>query len=273
MPRRHRRPVQPRAPHPGKEEFARTLRYSARGSRSSASPPRWARRAGGRSGPDRPRDRGDRHRAAHSRDPGIDHPKVASYVDIVEGRKTAGSTVAIVGAGGIGFDVAELLTAGQGARRSRERRRRERSPSRRVPRGMGHRHARTARAAAHAAARARGRRAQRCGCCSGRRRRSAPVSPRPPAGFAATPLAARRGDGVQAWSTCASTTTGCTTVDGKPAGARRRHRRGLRGTGGRARRIVEGCRQRASPTLIGGADTWRWSSTRVARSRRARRLL
>jgi 2,4-dienoyl-CoA reductase (NADPH2) len=43
--------------------------------------------------------------------PGIDHPKVASYVDVVEGRKPVGRTVAIVGAGGIGFDVAELLTA------------------------------------------------------------------------------------------------------------------------------------------------------------------
>ncbi len=45
--------------------------------------------------------------------PGIDHPKVVSYVDVVEGRKTAGRAVAIVGAGGIGFDVAELLTAGE----------------------------------------------------------------------------------------------------------------------------------------------------------------
>jgi 2,4-dienoyl-CoA reductase (NADPH2) len=43
--------------------------------------------------------------------PGIDHPKVASYVDIVGGRRVAGSKVAIIGAGGIGFDVAELLTA------------------------------------------------------------------------------------------------------------------------------------------------------------------
>jgi 2,4-dienoyl-CoA reductase (NADPH2) len=43
--------------------------------------------------------------------PGIEHPKVASYVDIVEGRRRAGEKVAIVGAGGIGFDVAELLTA------------------------------------------------------------------------------------------------------------------------------------------------------------------
>src|SRR5258705_2397166 len=43
--------------------------------------------------------------------PGIEHPKVASYVDIVEGRKRAGEKVAIVGAGGIGLDVAQGLTA------------------------------------------------------------------------------------------------------------------------------------------------------------------
>ena len=42
--------------------------------------------------------------------PGIGHPKVASYVDIVSGRRAAGARVAILGAGGIGFDVAELLT-------------------------------------------------------------------------------------------------------------------------------------------------------------------
>jgi len=42
--------------------------------------------------------------------PGIDHPKVASYADVVTGRVTPGPRVAIVGAGGIGFDVAELLT-------------------------------------------------------------------------------------------------------------------------------------------------------------------
>ena len=44
--------------------------------------------------------------------PGIDHPKVASYVEIVDGRRRAGRRVAIVGAGGIGFDVGEFLTAG-----------------------------------------------------------------------------------------------------------------------------------------------------------------
>ncbi|MDQ2916823.1 MAG: NADPH-dependent 2,4-dienoyl-CoA reductase [Pseudomonadota bacterium] len=41
---------------------------------------------------------------------GLAHPSVASYADIVEGRRTAGQNVAIIGAGGIGFDVAEFLT-------------------------------------------------------------------------------------------------------------------------------------------------------------------
>jgi 2,4-dienoyl-CoA reductase (NADPH2) len=47
--------------------------------------------------------------------PGLSHPKVAGYVEIVDGQKIAGRRVAIVGAGGIGFDVAELLTAGDAA--------------------------------------------------------------------------------------------------------------------------------------------------------------
>jgi 2,4-dienoyl-CoA reductase (NADPH2) len=41
---------------------------------------------------------------------GIDHAKVAGYVDVIEGRVTVGASVAIIGAGGIGFDVAEFLT-------------------------------------------------------------------------------------------------------------------------------------------------------------------
>ena len=42
--------------------------------------------------------------------PGIGHPKVAGYADIVLGRRVAGRRVAIIGAGGIGFDVGEFLT-------------------------------------------------------------------------------------------------------------------------------------------------------------------
>ena len=41
---------------------------------------------------------------------GIEHPMVATYADVIAGRRTAGARVAIIGAGGIGFDVAELLT-------------------------------------------------------------------------------------------------------------------------------------------------------------------
>lgn len=40
---------------------------------------------------------------------GADHPMAVSYLDILEGRKTAGKRVAIIGAGGIGFDTAEYL--------------------------------------------------------------------------------------------------------------------------------------------------------------------
>lgn len=42
--------------------------------------------------------------------PGIDLPGVIGYTDAIEGRVQIGARVAIVGAGGIGFDVAELLT-------------------------------------------------------------------------------------------------------------------------------------------------------------------
>ncbi|WP_374471906.1 FAD-dependent oxidoreductase [Arenimonas sp.] len=41
--------------------------------------------------------------------PGADHPKVVSYLDVLTGRVVPGARVAIIGAGGIGFDVAEYL--------------------------------------------------------------------------------------------------------------------------------------------------------------------
>lgn len=41
---------------------------------------------------------------------GIDHPMVLRYIDVINGTKRAGKRVAIIGAGGIGFDVAEFLT-------------------------------------------------------------------------------------------------------------------------------------------------------------------
>lgn len=40
---------------------------------------------------------------------GIDHPMVISYIDAIKGNRPVGRRVAIMGAGGIGFDVAELI--------------------------------------------------------------------------------------------------------------------------------------------------------------------
>lgn len=41
--------------------------------------------------------------------PGQDHPKVLSYIDVLRDRKPVGKSVAVIGAGGIGFDVSEFL--------------------------------------------------------------------------------------------------------------------------------------------------------------------
>jgi len=41
---------------------------------------------------------------------GITHTSVVSYVDVIKGHKKVGKRVAIMGAGGIGFDVAELIS-------------------------------------------------------------------------------------------------------------------------------------------------------------------
>ena len=41
---------------------------------------------------------------------GISHPKVVGYIDAITGKKPVGKKVAIIGAGGIGFDVCELIS-------------------------------------------------------------------------------------------------------------------------------------------------------------------
>jgi 2,4-dienoyl-CoA reductase (NADPH2) len=41
--------------------------------------------------------------------PGSDHPSVLSYLDVLRDHKPVGKRVAIIGAGGIGFDVGEYL--------------------------------------------------------------------------------------------------------------------------------------------------------------------
>ena len=53
--------------------------------------------------------------------PGVNHPKVVRYLDVILGRVVVGERVAIIGTGGIAYDVAELLTeAGQGPQDAKE---------------------------------------------------------------------------------------------------------------------------------------------------------
>jgi 2,4-dienoyl-CoA reductase (NADPH2) len=97
---------------PGKEEFRETLRYYRRqleltgvrvllGTRATAE----LVKAGGF-------DEVVLATGVVPRDPGIpgqDHPRVLSYVDVLLRGAVVGPKVAVVGAGGIGFDVAEFL--------------------------------------------------------------------------------------------------------------------------------------------------------------------
>ncbi|HRI92836.1 MAG TPA: NADPH-dependent 2,4-dienoyl-CoA reductase [Accumulibacter sp.] len=109
---------------PGKEDFAETLRYFGRRIETSGVTLELNQRvdaellkAGGF-------DHVVLATGITPRQPaiaGIDSDKVASYVDIVEGRKVAGKRVAIIGAGGIGFDVGEFLTHAHDDRSEAER--------------------------------------------------------------------------------------------------------------------------------------------------------
>jgi 2,4-dienoyl-CoA reductase (NADPH2) len=97
---------------PGKEEFRETLRYFRRRIEVTGVRLHLGRRATAEelaaAGFDEvvlatgvvPRD---------PRIPGQDHPKVLSYVDVLLRGRPVGNRVAIVGAGGIGFDVAQFL--------------------------------------------------------------------------------------------------------------------------------------------------------------------
>ena len=95
---------------PGKEEFAETLRYFGRRIEITGVKLALNRRVG----------RDDLQGFDHVivatgikvRMPaiaGIDHPKVLSYLDVLERHAPVGHKVAIIGAGGIGFDVGEYL--------------------------------------------------------------------------------------------------------------------------------------------------------------------
>lgn len=52
--------------------------------------------------------------------PGVEHAKVLSYLDVLLERKPVGQKVAVIGAGGIGFDVSEFLVH-QGVATSQDR--------------------------------------------------------------------------------------------------------------------------------------------------------
>ncbi len=97
---------------PGKEEFAETLRYFGRMIERTGVRIKLNTRVGaadliGRF------DEVVLATGVVPRTPsidGIDHPKVLSYLDVLRDGKPVGKRVAIIGAGGIGFDVAEFLT-------------------------------------------------------------------------------------------------------------------------------------------------------------------
>ncbi len=97
---------------PGKEEFVETLRYFTREIELTGVELEVSTRveadtlAGGRF------DQVILATGVIPRDPGIpgqDHACVASYLDVLAGNRPIGRRVAVVGAGGIGFDVSEFL--------------------------------------------------------------------------------------------------------------------------------------------------------------------
>jgi 2,4-dienoyl-CoA reductase (NADPH2) len=98
---------------PGKEEFSEALRYYARQLELTGVDVRLSRRASAQELSAQDYDdvvlaTGVLPRAVSIT--GSTHPKVLSYVDVLQRGAQVGARVAIVGAGGIGFDVAEFLT-------------------------------------------------------------------------------------------------------------------------------------------------------------------
>jgi 2,4-dienoyl-CoA reductase (NADPH2) len=98
---------------PGKEEFRESLRYFHRQLELLRVQVQLGRRIDARGLQDRGFDEIVLATGVTPRVPridGIDHPKALSYVEVIRGERVAGDRVAIVGAGGIGFDVAEFLS-------------------------------------------------------------------------------------------------------------------------------------------------------------------
>ncbi|NUL45055.1 FAD-dependent oxidoreductase [Cellulosimicrobium funkei] len=98
---------------PGKEEFAETLRYYEHQLMATGVNLRLAHRVTATELLDGGYDRillatGVVPRTVDL--PGVDRPNVHAYPDVVDGKVQCGPRVAVIGAGGIGFDVSELLT-------------------------------------------------------------------------------------------------------------------------------------------------------------------
>ncbi|RMI32724.1 NADPH-dependent 2,4-dienoyl-CoA reductase [Nocardia stercoris] len=98
---------------PGKEEFSETIRYYTRQIELSGVRLHLNTRATAQQLIDGKYDEvvlatGVRPRIPGI--PGIDHPKVLTYAELVRDGKPVGKKVAVIGAGGIGFDVTEFLT-------------------------------------------------------------------------------------------------------------------------------------------------------------------
>jgi 2,4-dienoyl-CoA reductase (NADPH2) len=101
---------------PGKEEFHETLRYFRRRLELAGVRMELGRRVDAASLRAAGFDAVVLATGVLPRDPGIpgmDHPKALSYIDVLLAGRPVGKRVAIVGAGGIGFDVAEFLVERQ----------------------------------------------------------------------------------------------------------------------------------------------------------------
>ena len=100
---------------PGKEEFRETLRYYGRMLTLHGVEQRLGLRVAAdalKAFDEIVLATGIRPRAVSF--PGADHAKVCSYIDVITGKIVPGKKVAVVGAGGIGFDVSEFLVHGHG---------------------------------------------------------------------------------------------------------------------------------------------------------------
>ena len=98
---------------PGKEEFYETLRYFRNELKATGVTTRFNTRVKADDLIQQGFDEVILATGVTPRTPaieGVDHPKVLSYLDVLRDKKPVGKTVAVIGAGGIGFDVSEYLT-------------------------------------------------------------------------------------------------------------------------------------------------------------------